>query len=472
MSVVNYLPGSISPFTLQQYRDDLLKPYYKLYFWLCEKEEYENTAPDDQSCTDLESIKNAVNNIRAVLGNISVTNRVAVRRSTCFQAARQKKWFKAKAQLKVIFIGESAIDDGGPCREFLSEQNQQALDLRKKIGDRIFELERDEMRSRRTDKSMTSSRATDKNIQRMKALLARKEVDLKYARLQAEFELEFQRKKFEFEDLKRMRNYEIAKAEAEMLEEREDKYSLCLEEELELETQSQEDRVRNYVSSLPHADLPITGSQHNNVNLDKDHERDIGNAQTANQEPHTGNPSDNPYNPNHVQVNNVNTCATGNPRDNVLNTGNPRDNALNTGNPRDNALNTGNPASQVYQHFVPSVSYATSPLAQRAASTSNGPVQEHRTSISPLPAQFSQPVAEASMLQTSPNSRVPIAQAYIETPQTGSPGQPKVFSTPYPDVKCPLLSSVLHATLPVISSGYRSGDRRRHGSSKIANSHT
>ncbi|KAK3702243.1 hypothetical protein QZH41_016771 [Actinostola sp. cb2023] len=142
-------------------------------------------------------------------------------------------------------------------------------------------------------------------------------------------------------------------------------------------------------------------------------------------------------NPNHVQVNNVNTCATGNPRDNALNTGNPRDNALNTGNPRDNALNTGNPASQVYQHFVPSVSYATSPLAQRAASTSNGPVQEHRTSISPLPAQFSQPVAEASMLQTSPNSRVPIAQAYIETPQTGSPGQPMVFSTPYQTSSAP-----------------------------------
>ena len=43
MSVVNYLPGSISPFTLQQYRDDLLKPYSKLYIWLCEKEEYKNT---------------------------------------------------------------------------------------------------------------------------------------------------------------------------------------------------------------------------------------------------------------------------------------------------------------------------------------------------------------------------------------------------------------------------------------------
>ncbi|KAK3726556.1 hypothetical protein QZH41_001958 [Actinostola sp. cb2023] len=212
----------------KQYRDDLLKPYSKLYFWLCEKEEYKNTlressdsddsdfekssvslnvtstsssvsdssatavtrspitiiddtpsalviigshqcptcfsdecaeawvgpigalpardevdkenegsnsdsqAPDDQSSTDLESIKNDVNNIRAVLGNISATNRVAVRRSTCFKdylAAMQKKWFKAKAQLKVTFIGDSAIDDGGPSREFPSAiNNDHSLD--------------------------------------------------------------------------------------------------------------------------------------------------------------------------------------------------------------------------------------------------------------------------------------------------------------------------------------------------------
>jgi hypothetical protein len=42
MPLVQYLPGSCIPFTPEKYKDDLLKPYSKLYFWLCEKNYFEN----------------------------------------------------------------------------------------------------------------------------------------------------------------------------------------------------------------------------------------------------------------------------------------------------------------------------------------------------------------------------------------------------------------------------------------------
>ena len=34
--------------------------------------------------------------------------------------ARKKKWFNSRQTLKVTFIGEPAIDDGGPLREFFT----------------------------------------------------------------------------------------------------------------------------------------------------------------------------------------------------------------------------------------------------------------------------------------------------------------------------------------------------------------
>ena len=30
----------------------------------------------------------------------------------------EKKWFKPKAMLKVTYVGEPAVDDGGPKRDF------------------------------------------------------------------------------------------------------------------------------------------------------------------------------------------------------------------------------------------------------------------------------------------------------------------------------------------------------------------
>lgn len=34
---------------------------------------------------------------------------------------RKKKWFKPTSLLRVIFVGEPAVDDGGPKREFFTE---------------------------------------------------------------------------------------------------------------------------------------------------------------------------------------------------------------------------------------------------------------------------------------------------------------------------------------------------------------
>lgn len=253
MSLVNFLPGSSVKFTVQKYKEDLLKPYSKIYFWLCEKDEFEGyneksssdesdlekpsiyirsppaaaastssgaayvspaTAAstssgasaatptstsslstalisiDDDDITDpnhqcptclmhfplckieehadlcaegwidpigrpvfqveeeveeheediqedtdgghhetmgtepskLEAIKNAVEQIQSIYITAN-SNRINIRRSTAFKdysASRKKKWFKPKNLLKVTFLGEPAVDDGGPRREFFS----------------------------------------------------------------------------------------------------------------------------------------------------------------------------------------------------------------------------------------------------------------------------------------------------------------------------------------------------------------
>ena len=47
--------------------------------------------------------------------------RIGIRWKSIFQdyiEARKKKWFNSRQPLKVTFIGEPAIDDGGPLCEF------------------------------------------------------------------------------------------------------------------------------------------------------------------------------------------------------------------------------------------------------------------------------------------------------------------------------------------------------------------
>ena len=49
--------------------------------------------------------------------------RINVRRKEVFKdylAISQKPWFNNKRLLKITFVGEPAVDDGGPSREFFS----------------------------------------------------------------------------------------------------------------------------------------------------------------------------------------------------------------------------------------------------------------------------------------------------------------------------------------------------------------
>ncbi|XP_067027006.1 uncharacterized protein [Acropora muricata] len=234
MSVVQNLPASNTPFTVEKYKRDLLKPYSKMYFWLCAKDDFESannvTSSDSEddmltkhafeasynssnvacdvpvltppevairsTCPDLlnkastsstsyhqcptclelfpqseievhadacaeawvdpigdldevddappnevepiedatgtlrepldinlETLRNEVSNLRR-LCQCELTNRVSIRRRLIFQDymdTRKKKWFKPKAMLKVTYVGEPAVDDGGPKREFFTE---------------------------------------------------------------------------------------------------------------------------------------------------------------------------------------------------------------------------------------------------------------------------------------------------------------------------------------------------------------
>ena len=222
-TVVSTLPGSSEPFVLNQYKEELGKPFSKLYLnWLCSTSDVENLTGDSDSdssepgpsflmvegveergvsqkpnygtsnseveakachpaggtcptcyrvfpleeieqhadlCADacidtvgeLDSYREDVEleepyrvelasegsehegdmsqNLKEVLKTLqqnvdsSKKTRISVRRKSMFQdyiEARKKKWFNSRQALKVTFIGEPAIDDGGPLREFFT----------------------------------------------------------------------------------------------------------------------------------------------------------------------------------------------------------------------------------------------------------------------------------------------------------------------------------------------------------------
>ena len=143
---------------------------------------------------------------------------------------------------------------------------KQAAELRSKISERIFELEREEMRSRRSEKSQSSkgtghsrisrlSSSSQLSILKMKTMaeLARKEVELKYARIEAEKKLEMERKRWEVEELQQLRSYESAKAVADAvfkLEEEEKSPDLLDLRQFEIPDDTKEERTRDYISSL------------------------------------------------------------------------------------------------------------------------------------------------------------------------------------------------------------------------------
>ena len=221
-TVVSTLPGSSEPVVLNQYKEELGKPFSKLYLWLCSTNDMENLTGDSDSdssepgpaflmvegveergvsqkpnygtsnseveakachpaggtcptcyrvfpleeieqhadlwadaCIDtvgeLDSYRQDVEleepyrvelasegsehegdmsqNLKELLKTLqqnvdsSKKTRISVRRKSMFQdyiEARKKKWFNSRQPLKVTFIGEPAIDDGGPLREFFT----------------------------------------------------------------------------------------------------------------------------------------------------------------------------------------------------------------------------------------------------------------------------------------------------------------------------------------------------------------
>ena len=68
LSIVKNLPKSSMPFVLSEYKEDLLLPYSKMYFWLCTETDFENSMSDESSDNDAEIeeissmiVKNPVN---------------------------------------------------------------------------------------------------------------------------------------------------------------------------------------------------------------------------------------------------------------------------------------------------------------------------------------------------------------------------------------------------------------------------
>ena len=106
--------------------------------------------------------------------------------------------------------------------------SKQVVDLRMRIGEKIFQLEKEELRSRNSNRSSYSRKTGSTRISKastsshisllkMKALteLAKREVEMKYARIETEKKMEMERKKHEIEEIQRLQDYESAKAEAD-----------------------------------------------------------------------------------------------------------------------------------------------------------------------------------------------------------------------------------------------------------------
>ena len=62
LSIVKNLPKSSMPFVLSDYKKDLLVPYSKMYFWLCNKTDFENSLSDESSDneTEIEEISSMI----------------------------------------------------------------------------------------------------------------------------------------------------------------------------------------------------------------------------------------------------------------------------------------------------------------------------------------------------------------------------------------------------------------------------
>ena len=99
-----------------------------------------------------------------------------------------------------------------------SDITKQAIDLRKNIGERIFTLEKDEIRSRSSVKTSSSKKSKVSNASEFRAKAvaeaARRKVEWQYAKLETQKMVELKMKECEIEEMKKRKNYERAEAEA------------------------------------------------------------------------------------------------------------------------------------------------------------------------------------------------------------------------------------------------------------------
>ena len=91
---------------------------------------------------------------------------------------------------------------------------------------------------------------------------AKMEVEMKYAKIEAEKKLEMEKKKYEVEQIERRKNYESAKVEADVvakIENEEQDPGLLALSQYGITEDNTEERTRNYISSL--TTLSSIGSQ-------------------------------------------------------------------------------------------------------------------------------------------------------------------------------------------------------------------
>ena len=82
-----------------------------------DKGEVDNSSPD----TKMEKMKDLVTELARNVQPVKI--RISIRRKSVFKdylETAKKPWFNGRRMLKVTFIGEPAVDDGGPRREFFS----------------------------------------------------------------------------------------------------------------------------------------------------------------------------------------------------------------------------------------------------------------------------------------------------------------------------------------------------------------
>ena len=308
--------------------------------------------------------------------------------------------------------------------------NYQALEFRRKLGDRVFELEREETRSQRSKvtraskysgntKSVKSS-SSQRSLEEIKIRLARGEVDMKFSRLRAEVELDIQQKKLEFEQLEKLKYLEALRAEKNVLEEIEIKSSVSMLTEENVihlnDKQSSKERVENYLLTFNEPAREAKTMLHDNPQYSTIDTCDDTRDNNANHEKHDVTPNDDSSSRNiridSINVNNGDT-RSGNDahnslRDEMKNTGSPSpDPPLHTGSPSFAApLHTGSP--KIEADISPQFYKGTPALPDHPRIQTERPQESSREFEQPC--QRSKPIYSSTPMTSLPSCSLPFIQ--------------------------------------------------------------